>query len=319
MRLVKRIVRVLQLVLLAYIALYLYFAVSTTRMLNKMDAAPAASIADTRGTNWLLVGSDSRAGLSAHEQAQLHTGEDLGTQRADVIMIVHFDGLGSPTLVSLPRDSYVTIPAHMADDGEQIPDRKNKINSSYVFGGAPLLVATVERNTGLRIDHFMEVGFAGVRDITDAVGGVDICVPRNYRDSYSGLRVKKGCQSMDGKTALAYVRMRYADPTGDIGRIQRQQQYLSAVLHRVAQPANYLNPLRMRELAKAGTAALTLGKGDGLVDVAKLAVAMRDLTKGDGKVLTVPVKDPDATTPVGSSVLWDKGAAHEVFVNLGAQ
>lgn len=305
--------------ILAYLAFYLYFAVSASRMLHKTDAAPLESISGTRGTNWLLVGSDSRDGLTAHERAELHTGDDLGTQRTDVIIVVHFDGLGNPTLLSIPRDSYVTIPSHMASDGEQIPAKRNKINAAFVFGGAPLLVATVEANTGLHIDHYMEVGFAGIRDITDAVGGVDICVPRKYNDTYSGLKVKKGCQTMDGKTALAYVRMRYADPTGDIGRIQRQQQYLSAVIHRVAQPANFLNPLRMMELARAGTGAVTVDVDDNVVDVLKLAWVMRDLSRGNGAIRTVPVSNPDATTPVGSSVLWDKAAAREVFASLGAK
>jgi LCP family protein required for cell wall assembly len=318
-RALKAVIRITQLALLAYLAFYLYFAVSASRMLHKADATPSQHIAGTRGTNWLLVGSDSRDGLTAHERAQMHTGVDLGSQRTDVIIIVHFDGLGNPTLISIPRDSYVTIPEHMDSNGELIPAKHNKINASFVFGGAPLLVSTVETNTGLHIDHYMQIGFAGIRDITNAVGGVDICVPRKYTDSHSGLKVKKGCQTMNGTTALAYVRMRYADPTGDIGRIQRQQQYLAAVIHRVSQPANFLNPFRMIHLARAGAAAVLVGTDDNALDVLKLAWAMRDLSHGNGKVQTVPVSDPNATTPVGSSVLWDKGAAHEVFVNLGAR
>jgi LCP family protein required for cell wall assembly len=106
------------------------------------------------------------------------------------------------TLVSLPRDSYVPIPGH----------GRNKLNAAYAFGGAPLLVRTVETVTGIRIDHYAEIGFGGFVGMTDAVGGVKLCPTRNIRDKYSGLHVKKGCQEMDGATALGYVRARYFDP-----------------------------------------------------------------------------------------------------------
>jgi len=127
-------------------------------------------------------------------------------------MVIHITDEGTPTLVSLPRDSYVIIPAHTALDGMEVTDRRNKINSAYGKGGAPLLVETVERNTGLHIDNYMEIGFKGIRDITNAVGGVNMCVPADVTDENSGLNLLAGCQELDGRNALAYVRMRYADP-----------------------------------------------------------------------------------------------------------
>ncbi len=314
-----RIFRALRWVVAAYIIFYIAFAFWASSLLQKVPATTSHQVPPTAGQNWLMVGSDSRTGLTRHERAILHTGKSLGSNRTDTIMIVHFDGSGAPTIVALPRDSYVNIPKHKASDGSISTMKHNKINAAYAIGGAPFLVKTVELNTGLHIDHYMEVGFAGIVDITDAVGGIHVCIPKNYDDKYSGLHVKKGCQSLDGKTALAYVRMRYADPTGDIGRIGRQQQFIAAVLHKSVTPGVLLNPLAMVHLAKAGTSALTVGESDSLVDIAHLGKAMRALTQGKGKVMTVPVSDTNATTAAGSSVLWNKAKAHKLFQQLGAK
>ena len=310
---------ILRIVVVAYIAVFIALGVMTSKALEKTNATPAKPIAVTSGTNWLLVGSDSRRGLSTHMQKVLHTGSDSGSQRTDVIMIVHIDEKGQPTLVSLPRDSYVTIPAHISSDGTKVGKRHNKINAAYSFGGAPLLVATVEENTGLHVDHYMAIGFAGIKEITDAVNGVTICVPRNYDDRKSNLHVKKGCQKMNGKKALAYVRMRYADPKGYLGRIQRQQQFMSAVLHKVATPSTILSPLALKKLSEAGTSSVIVGQKDGIVDIAKLGMAMRNISSGHGKVLTVPISDPNATTAAGSSVLWNHKKADQLFKTLGAR
>jgi LCP family protein required for cell wall assembly len=199
-----------------------------------------------------------------------------------------------------------------------VEDRKNKINTAYGKGGAPLLVETVERNTGIHIDHYMEVGFKGIRDITDAVSGVNMCVSTDVTDKNSGLSLLAGCQELNGKDALAYVRMRYADPKGDLGRVERQQQYLGSVMKKVATPAVLLNPISMWKLVNAGTASVNVGASDSVMDIANLAKAMRGLSNGNGSLTTVPVSNPDATTAAGSSVLWDDAAARELFVSLGA-
>ncbi|CAB4334403.1 MAG: LytR family transcriptional regulator [Actinobacteria bacterium] len=312
-------VHLLRAVVIGYLVFYVLLGAWFSSALTKTQATPQKPIADTRGTNWLLVGSDSRKGLTLKEQHQLHTGADEGAQRTDVIMVLHFGSGGSPTLLSLPRDSYVTIPSHVSLDGTNVAKKKNKINAAYSFGGAPLLVATVEANTGLHIDHYMEIGFVGVRDVTNAVKGVNICVPQKYNDKNSGLKVNKGCQVMNGKTALAYVRMRYADPTGDIGRIQRQQQFLAALVHKVATVKVMANPLRMVYVAKAGSDSVIVGSGDGLIDMARLGLAMRSLSGGKANVATVPLSNPDASSPVGSVVLWDKDKAASLFESLGAK
>ncbi len=311
-------VRYIRNIVLAYLGFYLVLGFHAASSLDKVPAAANVAMADTAGTNWLLVGSDSREGLTKAERKQLHTGKDEGSQRTDTIMLIHIDDSGKPTLVSLPRDSYITIPAHIALDGSSVEDRKNKINTAYGKGGAPLVVETVERNTGLHVDHYMEVGFKGIRDITDAVGGVNMCVPTDVTDENSGLSLLKGCQELDGRNALAYVRMRYADPKGDLGRVERQQQFLSSVMKKVATPAVILNPISMWKLVDAGTSSVNVGDSDSIRNIADLALAMRGLSNGKGTLTTVPVSDPDATTAAGSSVLWDEAAARELFVSLGA-
>jgi len=311
-------VRYIRNIVLAYLGFYLVLGFHAAASLDKMPASSNVALADTAGTNWLLVGSDSREGLTKAERKELHTGKDEGSQRTDTIMVIHIDDSGKPTLVSLPRDSYITIPAHIALDGSSVEDRKNKINTAYGKGGAPLLVETVERNTGLHIDHYMEVGFKGIRDITDAVGGVNMCVPADVTDENSGLNLLAGCQELDGKNALAYVRMRYADPKGDLGRIERQQQFLSSVMKKVATPAVLLNPISMWKLVDAGTGSVNVGDGDSVMDISSLARAMRALSNGNGTLTTVPVSETDANTAAGSSVIWDDAAARELFVSLGA-
>jgi len=311
-------VRYIRNLVLAYLAFYVVLGFHAATSLNKIPAAAASVITDTAGTNWLLVGSDSREGLTKAERKELRTGADEGTQRTDTLMVIHITDEGTPTLVSLPRDSYVIIPAHTALDGMEVTDRRNKINSAYGKGGAPLLVETVERNTGLHIDNYMEIGFKGIRDITNAVGGVNMCVPADVTDENSGLNLLAGCQELDGRNALAYVRMRYADPRGDLGRVERQQQFLSSVMKKAATPAVLLNPVSMWKLVDASTGSVNVGTGDSVQDLADLAIAMRSLSNGKGALLTVPVSTASATTAAGSSVLWDEVAARELFVSLGA-
>ena len=311
-------VRYIRNIVLAYLGFYVILGLHAASSLTKVPTSPSVVIADTAGTNWLLAGSDSREGLTAAEQKELRTGKDEGTQRTDTLMVIHITDEGIPTLVSLPRDSYVIIPAHIDLDGMQVTDRRNKINIAYGQGGAPLLIETVERNTGLRIDHFMEIGFKGIRDITNAVGGVNMCIPADVTDENSGLNLKAGCQELDGRNALAYVRMRYADPRGDLGRVERQQQFLSSVMKKAATPAVLINPIRMWKLVNASTGSVNVGQGDSIRDMANLAIAMRSLSNGKGTLTTVPVLTAEKTTAAGTSVIWDEDAARELFVSLGA-
>ena len=143
-------------------------------------------------------------------------------------------------------------------------------------------------------------------------------MPQDYDDEKSNLHVKAGCQEMDGVTALAYVRMRYADPKGDFGRIERQQQYLGAVMKKIARVTTVLNPIAMYRVSSAGTDSLILGEGDSVKDVVRLGIAMKGIASGKGTIASVPIADSGAITAAGSSVLWDKAAAATLFAELGA-
>jgi len=283
--------------------LFFYTRIDKVDALQDYPGRPAAGA----GTNWLVVGSDSREGLSDQQVKDLHLGKVAG-RRTDTIILLHRPESGPPTLVSLPRDSYVPIPGH----------GRNKLNAAYAFGGAPLLTRTVETVTGLRIDHYAEVGFGGFVGMTDAVGGVQLCPKRNINDHKSGLHVKKGCQEMDGATALAYVRARYFDPQGDLGRVKRQQEFLGAVFDEAVSPTTLLNPFRILSLGNAATTALTIDNGDGPVSLLQFARTMRAVAGGDGKRVTVPVSDVNYSTSAGSAVKWDTQRALALFHSLRA-
>jgi LCP family protein required for cell wall assembly len=298
---VKRILLTALAVIAVYVtAVATVFATSVT----KIDALPASSISSS-GTNYLLVGSDSRVGLSAKEQKRLHTGSTEG-QRTDTIMIMHVPLIGAPTLVSIPRDSWVGIPGY----------GQGKINSAFAIGGPQLMITTVEEATGLHIDNYVEIGFAGVADTTDALGGVRLCPDRRYNDANSGLKVKKGCQIMDGQDALAYVRMRYADPRGDLGRVERQQEFISAVAKRAMSPITWLLPWRAFGAASAAGSSLTVDKSTGIVDDARLAVAMGMIAMGVGDARTVPTVEGSYYVGGQDAVKWDTPKALDLFNSI---
>jgi LCP family protein required for cell wall assembly len=257
------------------------------------------------GTNWLLVGSDSRQGLSAEQQQDLATGGDIGTGRTDTILLVHVPQLGSstrPTTVSIPRDSLVSIPGH----------GKDKINSAFATGGASLLIQTVEQATGLRLDHYAEIGFSGFAALVDALGGVTVCPTTPINDPLAGIDLPAGCQQLKGRDALGYVRTRDT-PRADLDRMINQRQFMSALLHRAASPAIWLNPWRWYSVPRAAADALTVDQGVHVWDLAQLGWALH----GSPTALTVPIGSFTGSD-VGSVVVWDHDAAGKLFAALGA-
>jgi LCP family protein required for cell wall assembly len=273
--------------------------------INRIDALSdyEGRIGNTSGTNWLLVGSDSRAGMSA-EDGERYAAGDLseGGARTDTIIVVHVPTFGGkPTMVSIPRDSYVPIPGY----GE------GKINSAFAFGGPQLLQQTVEGATGMRMDHYMEIGFGGFGKIVDAVGGVELCPDEPIDDPMAGLNVEAGCQEMDGPTALGYVRTRYTSANGDLDRVERQREFLGAVVSKVGSFGTLVNPFRVFPLVNAFSDALTVDEGDHVWHLARLALGM---VRGADQQ-TVPVGG-FADTDAGSVVLWDDAAAEDLFSGL---
>lgn len=271
---------------------------------------------------FLVVGSDDREGLSREQAQELGTGTAAVSgsgERSDTMMLVHLSAdRKSVTVVSLPRDSYVTIPAYTDDSGERHPEQKNKLNAAFALGGAPLLIDTVNDITGLAIDHYMEVGFAGVVKMVDALGGVDVCLPTAVDDYRSGLALDAGTSHVDGIMGLAYVRARYIDPSADLGRMERQQRFLGSMFQRATSLGVLLNPVKLDAFLKAALSSVKLDEDmtrDMLLD---LADDLQSLSPQDLRFLTVPIDNPDLATPVGSAVVWDKPKARQVFAALEA-
>jgi len=274
------------------------WAVYLDQNMNRVAALPASSTAESSGTNWLIVGSDSRADLSAEDEERLGTGDAAG-QRTDTIMLLHSGGSGS-VLVSLPRDSYLPIPGKGT----------NKLNAAYSLGGPQLLIQTVENATGLHIDHYAEIGFGGFVNAVDAVGGVDLCVPEAIKDPKANLDIKAGCQELDGQTALGYVRTR-ATASSDFGRVERQRAFLSALIGKATSPGTLVNPFRVVPLADAMTSLITVDDGDHIWNIAQLGLAMKGVS-GGGVATTAPV---GGTPTIGgqSVVKWDSNRAKTLF------
>lgn len=263
---------------------------------------------DTRGYNYLLVGSDSREGLTPEQQQQLSTGPADGGKRTDSILLVHVSQSGGkPSIISIPRDSYVPIPGKGS----------NKINASYAFGGAKLLTETVEQLTGIHVDGYVEIGFGGFASIVDSLGGVDICVATDMQDPLAGIDLKKGCQTLSGPQALGYVRSRYNDPRGDLGRADRQRQFLGAVMKKAVTPSTVLPPWRYKGFADAAAGGLTVGETTSLSDAVRVLQAMRSVSNGDGLSLTVPVENAALQTRnAGVAVKLNSEQARTLFTML---
>jgi len=292
--------------------LMLYAAVT----LPKTEALPPNPIGDTGGAVWLLVGSDSREGLTPAQQRELRTGGELG-ERTDTIMLVHMGLTDGPTLVSVPRDSWVTIPEHTTSSGQVVPARPGKINSAYAFGGPQLLTRTIEQNTGLHVDHYMEIGLGGIVTLTDAVGGIDVCFDKPINDEKSGLDVPAGCQTLDGRDSLAWVRMRYSDPKGDLGRVERQQQYVASVADKLLSWQTLVSPIRQWRLVKAVNGSVEVDQDAGIFSLGRFGIGMGRIATGGGEVTTVPVSDSDHWEAGQWVLKWDQSEANQLFASLG--
>ncbi|MFF3495588.1 LCP family protein [Streptomyces sp. NPDC002795] len=260
------------------------------------------------GTNYLIVGTDSREGMSAEDKKKLHTGSAAG-KRTDTMMILHV-GSGGDTLVSLPRDSNVEVPSYKgAESGKTYPatGRQTKLNATYSEDGPTLLVRTVEANTGLHIDHYAEIGFGGFASIVDAVGGVEMNLKEGFKDKWSGADFQKGKQTLDGQQALAFVRTRHAFAQSDLQRTKNQQQFLGALAHKVSSPGTVLNPFTLYPTMGAGLDSLTVDKDMSLWSLGKMFLAMKGVNGGDGKSMNMPTSGS-----VGGNLLWDKAKVKQL-------
>jgi len=270
--------------------------VDLSKVIDRPDAG--------EGTNYLIVGSDSREGMTAEEKKELHTGSAEG-KRTDSMMILHTGDNGS-TLISLPRDSNVEIPTFVGSESGKTYEgtgREVKLNAAYAEDGPELLVRTVEFNTGLRIDHYVEIGFAGFADIVDSVGGVEIEIPKGgMKDTKSGADFEAGKQTLNGEQALAFVRTRYALAGSDLDRTKNQQKFLSALANQVATPGTILNPFKLYPTMGAGLDSLIVDKDMSLFDLGDMFWAMKSVSGGDGTSMNMPISGSTS----GGNLIWDK-------------
>lgn len=253
----------------------------------------------SQGTNWLITGDDSRSGLSRTEADQMHVGAfTSGGSDSDSIMLLHIGGPGKPVLVSIPRDSYVPIPGH----GE------NKINAALAYGGPALLAQTIESVTGLTINHYMGIGFGGLVSVTNAVGGVNVCLTSAMKDQNSGVNLSAGCHNLNGDQALEFVRDRDSFATGDLQREQDQRAFLSALLKKGMSPGVFLNPFRAYPFATDAASSMSVDKGTSLLDLIQAGMDLQGAQTG-----TVPISNPDLQTAAGDSVEWNRSEALQLF------
>lgn len=266
--------------------------------LNRVPVTTSA--ANTPGTTYLFAGSDSRAGWA-------DPADPTEGQRSDSVILIHKARNGQAAMVSMPRDLYVDIPGYGMD----------KLNAAFALGGPPLLAETIEGVTGLKVDYYAEIGMPGVAEIVDGLGGVNLCWDQDVSDEFSGMEWTAGCHESSGEEALSFSRMRYADPTGDIGRTQRQRQVMGAVVKEAMSPSVLLNPFRQVDLVQAGTHAITVGEGTNVWNLAGLMLAMQKATSADLTGIP-PISSASTMTEAGAVMLLDEYQAPIFFERLAS-
>jgi LCP family protein required for cell wall assembly len=294
---------------------------------TRSDAIPSSGNDDTSGhgsdMNLLLVGDDSRDGITPDMAKQLAALDDGGSMNTDTMILLHVPADGSKaSFVSLPRDSYVPIPGHGSD----------RLNSAFAYGynaasqsapetqkvaaGQQLLVQTVSQLTGLQIDHYASVNLLGFYNLSNVVGGVQVNLCQAVRDPYSGINLPAGAQTISGADALKFVRQRHGLPRGDLDREVRQQAFIGAVARKMLSQNVLLNPATQRQIVKALAQSLTV---DQSLDLMQLAQQMQKVTATGVTFQTMPIAG-DGTSPSGAAILKvpDSGTLHQFFANLQA-
>ena len=271
---------------------------------------------------YLVVGSDTREGLTKEQIRELRVGSTAVAAggRSDTMLLIHLSkSRDRASIISLPRDTLVTIPEHPSSLNKEtiVSARPGKLNWAFAYGGAPLLIETIELATSIKIDHYVEVSFAGFAGIVDALGGVEVCTKVDIDDPKSHLVLSAGVHTLNGIEALKYVRTRDFDGRGDIGRMQRQQQFMSAVLRKATSTGTLLNPFKLKNFINASLNSVKLDAGLAPDDLLTLAKQLKNLSSGNVRTLTVPISNPNGRDPnVGSVVIWDDALSADLFDRL---
>ena len=269
---------------------------------------------------YLIVGSDTREGLTKAEIKALKVGSTkvAAGKRSDTMLLVHISkSRDHATIVSIPRDTFVKVPEWTDSSGKVHPASYSKINATFGRGDAPLLVQTLEAMTDLRIDHYVEVSFLGFKEMVDALGGVNICTKRDIKDPKSHLVLPAGTHKLDGITALKYVRTRYFDGMGDLGRMQRQQQFIAAMIREATSAGVLLNPVKLVKFIGAALGSVTTDPGLQQDDLITLAEQLRGISTKKVRTLTVPLSNENYWAHgVTAAVLWDEKKAPILWEKL---
>jgi len=267
------------------------------------QARPAAGAG--RSQNFLLVGSDTREGASPEELRKAATTFEPG-RRSDTVILIHLSAKQDKALLlSFPRDAYVGIPGV----------GKRKLNTAFSQGGPALTISTIEQLTQVRIDHYLEVNFTGFFRMVEALDGVDVCLPKAQKEPLSGINLPAGRSRVQGAQALAFVRQRHGLPRGDIDRIERQQQFLGAMLRRSTNKGMLLRPDRLLGFLKVVTDSIQVDDQLSFDDLKNLALRLKDLDPQKVQFMTVPV-DKLAKRGGASVVLLDEPAMTELFTKI---
>ncbi|MGY0067402.1 LCP family protein [Streptomyces sp. QTS137] len=270
--------------------------------------------------NILVVGSDSRDGDNAEY------GRGPTTMQSDTLMVLHIAADRNwAAVVSLPRDSWVRIPACDRGNGTTSTPHHFKINEAFAIGGttgdiggaAACTVKTVEQNTGLRIDHFLSVDFQGFKGMVDALDGIEVCPEQAIRDTKAHLDLEAGCQTVKGEQALGYVRTRYSVGDGsDIGRIGRQQEFMRALAARAQD--RLASPGDLYSFLDSATRSLTTDEGlAGIKPLAGLASSLKGIPEDRLTFLTVPNYPRELDVPSDkANIAWQYPQAQTLFTAL---
>ncbi|MEV7376001.1 LCP family protein [Streptomyces sp. NPDC090301] len=270
------------------------------------------------GMNVLVVGTDGRDRITPEEKAKYRLG-GAPCRCTDTVMLVHIsEDRERASVVSLPRDSYAEMPEHTdLTSGKKHHAHPVKLNAAYAEGGPSLTVRTVESMTGVKIDHYLEVDFTSFMRTVDAVGGVQICTTRPVKDAYTGLDLPAGTHELDGGQSLQYVRSRHIDGAADIGRMQRQQRFLAALVERITSGGVLFNPVRFREVATTMLSSVRADQDFGTDQLLALSKAMRGFTPASSEFVSVPIGDMSFPVKgIGSTVKWDAAKAQRLFQAL---
>ncbi|MEU9801658.1 LCP family protein [Streptomyces sp. NPDC051000] len=236
--------------------------------------------------NILLIGSDSRSGK---ENARY--GQDRGTQRSDTVILLHLPAdRKSAAAVSIPRDLMTDVPSCLKADGQRTREQLAQFNWAFEWGGAACTIRTVEKLTGIRVDHHMVVDFNGFKQMVNAVGGVEVCLGRPVDDMEAKLRLPAGRHLLQSEQALGFVRARHSLGNGsDTDRMERQQQFLGSLVNKVQSNGVLLNPTRLYPLLDAATSSVTTDPGlASLRGLYELVRGVRNIPTEHITFLTVP-------------------------------